>query len=823
MPFPTAPLRQLTRRLLRTPLFTAVTILTLGVGIGANTAIFSVVYGVLLKPLPFSEPERLAAVWHTAPGLNLPLLNMSPATYFTYRELGQVFEDIGIWDTWSVTVTRKGGEPERIRVLAMTDGTLPVLRVPAQLGRVFSKEDCAPGTPQRAILTHGYWQRKLGGAHDVVGRNLEIDGRPVEIIGVLPASFRFLQADPAILLPLQFNRAEVFFGNFSFQAVARLRPGITLAQANADVGRLIPASADRFPMPPGFTRKMLDDVKMGPNVRPLSADVIGDVGQLLWILLGTVGFVLLIACANVANLFLVRAEGRQSELALRAALGAGRGRLARGLLGESLTLGLVAGAFGVGLAAAGLQLLVWLAPSGLPRLEEIGLDPIVLLFTLVIAVVASVLFGLIPILRFGTPSVAALKEGGRSASEGPTRHRVRNVLVVAEIALALVLLIVSGLMIRTFMALSRVEPGFVRPEAVQTFRVAVPEALAKEPDQSVRVHQQIVERLRAVPGVERVGLSSSITMDGNNGNDPIFVEDKPSPEGQIPPLRRFKFVGPDYFETVGRRLVAGRAIGWSDSYQGAPVVVVSENFAREFWKDPAKAVGRRIRQSPKNQWREIVGVVADERDDGLHRPAPAVIYWPMLVRDFWDQAVNVQRTMGYVVRSERLGSPSFMQELQRAVWSVNPSLPLANARTLEEIRSRSMAQTSFALTMLALAASVALLLGVVGIYGVIAYIAAQRTREIGIRMALGAEAGHVSGLFLRHGLTLTAIGLALGIAASFGLTRFMSTLLFGVTATDAPTYAAVSAILGGVAVLATWLPARRASRVDPIAALRADG
>jgi putative ABC transport system permease protein len=818
----TSSFRQLVRRLLRTPLFTVVTILTLGIGIGANTAIFSVVYGVLLKPLPLAEPERLVSVWHTAPGLNIPLLNMSPATYFTYREQGKVFEDIGMWDGNNVTITKQG-EPERVPALAVTDGFLPVLRVQTQLGRLFNKADVDPGAPDRVILTHGYWTRRFGGARDIVGRTIEINGRSVEIIGVLPASFRFLSETPSILQPLRFNRATVFFGNFSFQGVARLRPGVTLDQANADVGRLIPVAADGFPMPPGFTRKMLDDVRMGPNVRPLSVDAIGDVGPMLWILLGTVGFVMLIACANVANLFLVRAEGRQSELALRSALGASRGDLARGLLGESLALGLAAGVFGVGLAAAGIQLLVWLAPSGLPRLDEIGLSPVVLVFALAISLVASLLFGLIPLMRFGTPSIAALKEGGRSASEGPTRHRARNVLVVAEVALALVLLIVSGLMVRTFLALGRVEPGFTHPETVQTFRVAVPEAVAKEPEQAVRIFEQITVNLRAVPGVERVGMSTAITLDGNNSNDPIFVEDRPTPEGQIPPLRRFKFIGPDYFETVGRRLVAGRVITWSDSYQGLGVVVVSENFAREFWKDPAKAVGRRIRQSPKNPWREIVGVVADERADGLHRPAPAVIYWPLLVKDFWDQSVNVQRSVGFAVRSSRIGSPSFMRELQAAVWSVNPSLPVANPRTLDAMRVASMAQTSFALTMLAIAAGVALLLGIVGIYGVIAYIAAQRTREIGIRMALGAESGDVSRLFLRHGLTLTAIGLAIGVAASIGLTRFMSTLLFGVSATDPMTYAAVSTILGGVALLATWLPARRAAKVDPMAALRADG
>jgi predicted permease len=814
-------LRRISRRLLAAPFFSVVAVITLGVGIGANTAIFSVVYGVLLKPLPFHDPERLVGVWHSAPGLGFPVLNMSPAFYLTYREDGQVFEDIGVWDVWAVSVTGLG-EPERVDALAVTDGTLPILRVQPLLGRTFTREDDLPGRPQRALLTHGYWQRKFGGDPGVVGRQLTVEGKPCEVIGVLPQTFRFLRSSPAMVLPIQFDRSKLFVGHFSYQAVARLKPGVSLGQANADVERLIPRVIDRFPLPPGFTLEMLSEIKLQANVRPLSADVIGEVDHVLWILLGTVGIVLLIACANVANLFLVRAEGRQQELAVRVALGAGRGRIARELLSESVTLGIAGGALGVLLAWAGIRLLVVLAPAGLPRLDEIGIDPIVLLFTLGVSVLAGVLFGLLPVFRFGAPSVTALKEGGRSASEGPGRHFARSALVVTEIALALVLLIVSGLMIRTFVAMRQIDPGFVRPLEVQTFRIAVPEALVADPVQAARTHEEIARRLARVPGVMSVGLSSSITMDGYDSHDPVFVEDFPEPGGRMAPLRRFKWISPGYHETMGNRLVAGRTFTWTDIHAQSPIAIVSENLARQYWKRPADAIGRRIKQAPTAPWREIVGVVGDERDDGAAEPAPKIVFWPMIMKQFWDDKVFSMRSLSYAVRSGRTGSPTFMKELQAEVWSVNPNLPLANVQTLDDIRAGSMAQTSFALVMLAIAAAVALLLGVVGIYGVIAYTAAQRTREIGIRMALGAEPASVSRLFLGHGLRLTAVGLVVGILASAGLTRFMAALLFGVGPMDAATYGAVSGSLGGVALLASYLPARRASRVDPIAALRSD-
>ena len=803
------------------PGFAAVAALTLALGIGANTAIFSVVYGVLLKPLPFQEPERLVAVWHRAPGLNMAQLEQGAATYFTYRESNRVFEEIAVWDREEVSITGHS-EPERAHALWVTDGLLPILRVQPLVGRFFTKEDDAPASPRRAVLSHGYWQRRFGGAQDVIGRSLNIDGRPYEVIGILPPSFEFLRTDPAVLLPFRFNRAEVRVGDFDYRAVARLKPGVTLEQANADVARMIPLAFDRFPLWPGLTRKMFDEARLGPDVRPLAQDVIGGVGRVLWILTGTVGIVLLIACANVANLFLVRADGRQQELAIRAALGARRSRIARQLLSESIGLALAGGALGLLLAASGLRLLTKLAPAGLPRIDEISIDPVVLLFTVAISVLTGLLFGLFPVIRFGTPSVVALKEGGRSASDAPGRHRARNALVVSEIALALVLLIVSALMIRTFIALRHVDPGFVRPNEVQTFRLSIPAALVKDPQQTILAYEQITQRLQSVPGVMSVGLSSSVTMDGNVAGTPIFVEEFPETGREMAPVRRHKRVAPGYFETMGNPVIVGRPITWNDVDQGRPVVVVSENFAREYWKNPADALGKRIRQNQENPWREIIGVVGNERDDGLNQPATAIVYWPMLIKEWWNEAIAISRAMTYVVRSDRVGSPGFVRELQQAVWSVNPTLPLASVRTLDEIQADSIAQTSFALVMLTIAATVALLLGSVGIYGVIAYVATQRTREIGIRMALGAQTGDVRRLFLRHGLLLTGCGVALGVAVALALTRVISALLFGVSPTDPVTYIVVAASLTTVALLATYLPARRASSIDPVVALRAD-
>ncbi len=789
----------------RQPGFAIATVFTLALGIGATTAIFSVVYGVLLKPLPFHDPQRLVSLLHRGPGANLETMNQGPATFLTYLDNQRAFAAIGAWDSTQVSVTGRG-EPEQVRALTVSDTTLPLLGVPPHRGRLFTAADTVPGGPLQAMLTYGYWQRRFGGEDSAVGEQLQVDGQACVIIGVLPPTFRFLRTDPAMVLPMRIDRATAFGGiNFDRQAIGRLRPGVTIDQAHADIARMIPL------LPPVY-----NVLKLEPKIRPLAEEVIGDVRRILWVLLAAVGAVLLIACGNVANLFLIRAEGRHQELAIRAALGAGTGRLARVLLAESVLLALAGGAAGLLFAEVAIGVLRRMAPAELPRIDDIGIDAPVLLFALAISVLSGVVFGLVAVMGSGRPRAGALKDGGRSNTDGPVRHRTRNVLVVSQVALAFTLLVASGLMVRTFVAMRDVHPGFAAPESVMTFRVAIPPPVISDRELVARAHQRITERLSSIPGVASVGLSSSITMDGEDNTNPLFVEDAPVADGALPPLRRYKSVGPGYFETMGIPVVAGRSTTWAEIYERRPVVVVSEAIAREYWTEPRRAVGKRVRGQPSGAWYEIVGVVGAEHDDGLNRPATAIVYWPMLSDAYRS------RTMAYAVRSSRVGGVGFLPELQRAVWSVNPNLPLAAVQTLDEIQANSMVQTSFSMVMLAIAAAVAVVLGVVGIYGVVAYIAAQRTREIGIRLALGAQVSDVRRLFLRHGLWLTGAGLGIGIAAALALSRVMSALLFGVSSADPMTFAAVAATLGAVALLATYLPARSAARVDPIAALRTD-
>ena len=815
-------MRHALRRLRKNPAFSLTAAVTLAAAIGANALIFSVVNGVLLKPLPFADPERLVGVWHVAPGITAGAVPQGPATYFAYRDDTKVFEDIGLWTVGSATITGRG-QPEQVEALTVTDGTLPIVGVQPVLGRTFTRHDDAPGGPDTVILSYAYWQRVFNASPAAIGQQLVINGKPHEVIGVLPARFQFLRSDPAVVTPFRFNRTAVMLGNFSYPGIARLKPGVTFEQANADIARVIPTLYERYPTPPGMTRAMFEATRMGPLVRPLDVDVVGDIGKTLWMLLGTVVIVLLVACANVANLFLVRAEGRQQELAVRMALGAGTRRVARELLSESVLLGLVGGVIGILLAYAGIRLLVYLHPARLPRLQEIAIDPIVLLFTFAVSLIAGLLFGAIPVVKYTRPSLAhALKDSSRGSSEGRDRHRARNALVVAQVALAVVLLVGSGLMIRTFIAMRDVPPGFVRPQQVLTMRLTIPQGLVADPEQVARSHAQIAERLQTIRGVQSVGISSSVTMDQNRSMDPVFSEDYPGPEGKIPPLRRYKWIGPGYFETMGNPLIAGRAITWDDVFTMRPVVVVSESFAREVFGDPLRALGRRVRNSPSNPWREIVGVAGNERQDGVTRPAPTTIYWPILIKQFWDQPVMVQRGLGYVVRSSRLQDPAFLEELQRAVWSVNGNLPLARVRTLQELYDESMAETSFTLVILAIAASVTLLLGSVGLYGVIAYIVAERRREVGIRMALGARAAEVQRMFVSRGMAVTAIGIAAGVAAAMGTMRLLAAVLFGVSPFDPATYAVVIGGLAAVALLATWIPARQATTVDPAIALRGE-
>jgi predicted permease len=567
---------------------------------------------------------------------------------------------------------------------------------------------------------------------------------------------------------------------------------------------------------------MLEAARVGPLVRPLKDDAIGDIARVLWVLMATVGIVLFIACANVANLLLVRVEARQRELAVRSALGAGWGRLAGELLLESAILGVAGGAIGIALAYGALQLLTRLN-ANLPRLSEIGLDLPVLLFAAAVSLLSGLLFGLAPVFKYAGPRLdLALRSGGRSGTAGRERHHTRNLLVVTQVAMALVLLVGAGLMIRTLLALQDVDPGFRNPDEVLMLRVSIPEASIADPKQVAQTYKNMAERIAAIPGVQTVALTNSATLDFSNNNDPIFPEGRADYDNKLPPIRRFKHLGPGYFATMGKRLVAGRDFTWTDVFEMRNVVILSESLARELYGQPASALGRRVRERPGAVWREVIGVAAQERDDGVNRPAPTIVYWPLLKGTFWVDKVSVFRSMVFVVRSPRTGTQVFLGEVRQAVWAVNAALPVSSVRTLRESYDRSMARTSFTLVMLALSAGMALFLGVIGIYGVISYSVAQRTKEIGIRIALGAQQSAVRQLFLGQGMLLAGIGVAIGLAGAVVLSRYLSALLYGVPPLDALTYASVAALLIAVALLATYVPASRAASVEPMTSLRAE-
>ena len=825
----TRDLRHGVRTLRRTPTFTTVVLLTLAIGIGANTAVFTVVNSVLLKPLPYPHPDRLVALWHTAPGAsgmsNLTGdLRLSPSMYFTYAEHNRTFEHIGVWFAGSSTVTGIA-EPEQVRTLLTSDGTLPALGVQPMLGRWLSQADQVPKAPSVVMLGHGYWLRRFGGDRTVVGRSITVESRAREIVGVMPEGFRVVNIEPDLIVPFGIDRSRLTLPGFGLQAVARLKPGVTIAEASADVARMVPIWMTSWPAAPSVNPRVYESWRITPALRPLEQDVVGNVTNALWVLMGTIGIVMVVACANVASLLIVRTEGRQQELAVRAALGAGRGRIVRALLAESAILGCAGGVLGLALARAGLRGLVEAGPSTLPRLNEIALDARALGFTLAISLLSGLLFGLMPALKYAVPRISEVLRGsGRTSSQSRDRHRARNLLVVVQVALALVLLVGSGLMIRTFQALRAIEPGFARPNQIQTVQISIPAFLVPEPDRVGRLQQDIVERLGAIPGVTSVAFASVMPMDMRTPDwDAIRVEGRSYSKDEVPPLRFFKSISPRLFETSGTRLVSGRDFTWTDLYEHRPVVIMSENLARELWGTPADAIGKRIRTLDVSPWREVIGVVQDIYDNGVSEPAPTTVYWPSL-RESSTRAdqVIVERTVTFAIRSPQAGTETLLSEVRRAVWSAHASLSLASERTLQDIYDQSMGRTSFTLVMLVIAGGMALVLGVIGIYGVISYAVSQRTREIGIRLALGAQTGEVKRMFVRNGLMLAGAGMAVGLVAAAGLTRVMSSLLFGVSPLDAPTYAIVPILLVGATILASYLPARRAAAVDPVEALKAE-
>jgi predicted permease len=830
------------RAIRRNRTVTAVVVLTLAFGIGANTAVFSVVDGVLLKPLSYPHAEELVALRQIAPGAagsgSADALSLSPSMYLTYAESNRVFQSLGVWIATSGTVTELG-DPEQVRAIGISNGVLETFDVPPAAGRWLTAADqTGPTRPPPSVfkaystvmLSHSYWQRRFGGDPSVVGRVITVDTRPKEIVGVMPAGFGIVDADAELIFPLAFDRDRITLGaGFIYHGVGRLKPGVTLAQANADLARLVPIWLDQWSDGSGTDRRAYETWRITPDLRPLKQEVVGGVTDVLWVVMATIGLVMLIACANVANLLLVRAEVRQRELALRAALGAGRGRIVRSLLVESLLLGVVGGALGVALAYAGLRLLTAFGPSSLPRLSEISLDWRTLAFTTVLSLSSSVLFGLMPALKYtGTRIAATLGSLGRAVSASRERHRARNVLVVIQLAIALVLLVSAGLMIRTFESMRSAEPGFTEPEHLQIIRLFVAGAFVADPEQTTRVENDIQDALAAIPGVTSAAFGSAMPMEefGSNlgvvNSGAVVANDAPDAAADHPPLRLFKYVSPNFFATAGTRLVAGREITWPEVYGLRPVVTVSENLARELWGTPTAALGQQLRVSPEMPWHEVIGVVQDVRENGFYEPAPPTVYWPTMSAYIGiGSGTNAIRGVIYVVRSERTGTEAFLNEMRQAVWSVAPTLPVA-PRTMRDVYDRSLERTSFTLVMLAIAASMALLLGLVGIYGVISYAVSQRRREIGIRAALGAQQRDLQRMFLRHGLALAGVGVAVGLAAAAGVTRLMSTLLYGITPLDPLTYAAVPVILVVTTVLASYLPARRLVSVDPAEVLKSE-
>jgi len=809
--------RSLLRELQRSPGFLLIAVITLGVGIGANAAIFSVVDAVVIRPLPFPESDRLVGVWNDAPGIKLNHFEQSDGTYVLYRRENRVLEDLGIYSNGSATLT--GGQtPERIEATTATGSLFTVLRIPAALGRTIQEADGKPGAEKVVVLSDALWRERFGRDPKVLGASLRIDGVTRKVVGVMPSSFRFPRPETRLWMPFPIDPAKLEPGDFSYPAIGRLRPGVTPERAARELSALVWRIPELYPST-DIDRGMIQSAKLAVLVIPVRDDLVGDVERVLWILLGSVGCILLIACANVANLFLVRAEGRQREVAVRTALGATRGDVARLFLGESLILALLGGALGMALAWAGVRLLVSLRPEGIPRLEEVGVDGRVLLFTLLLSLFAGLLCGGLALLRYGAPPLApALREGGRGGSAGRERLRARNVLVVAQVALALVLLVSSGLMVRSFWRLRGVDPGF-NPDGVLTFQLDLPRSDYPDSAAVIRFVDRLRERVRGLSGVTGVDSVFPLPLGGSDTNSGYTFEDHPLAPGQVPPILANSFVTPSYFKTLGIPLIEGRSFERVDPTLKTREVVVSRSVAERFW--PGRSpLGKRIANGLANgkaPWYTVVGVVGDVHVRGLDQKPIETVYFAMgrssETESFTPRGVSlVVKTAG---DPRSLGSP-----IRGIVRELDPNLPVSRIRPLKEVAASSMARVSFTMFLLALAAVVALLLGAVGIYGVISYVVSQRTREIGVRMALGAGRNDISRMVLREGLGITLLGIAIGLAAALAVTRLMLALLFGVSPTDPATLAAVPVLLAGVALLASWMPARRAASVEPLEAIR---
>jgi predicted permease len=810
------------RMLARSPGFTAVAVITLALGIGANTAIFSAVHAVLLSSLPYRQPERLVKVWGQLTRHGIPRNWFSDPEWFELVDTNQAFEQVAAYyPNYGANLTSADAAPRRVTLGYATASLFPLLGVQPILGRMFSEGEDQPGHDEVAVLSYGLWKSLYGGEPNVLGRTIRLNDHAYTVIGVLPEGFDF-EGDNQAWTPLALDRKHPGGrGSHSWTVIARLKSGVSFAQASADMNRFAAQLAREYP------DYYTGDSGWGVYIVPLREELIRQIRPALLILTGAVGFVLLIACANIANLLLARAAAREKEMAIRASLGAGKARVVRQLLTESVLLSLVGGAVGLVFSSWGMSTIRGLGPEALPHIGTIGLDPAVLLFTLAVAVLTGILLGLAPALYVSSSNLRdTLKEGGRSSLGGPGGRRLRSALVVSEMAFALILLIGAGLMIRSFARLLQVNPGF-NTEHLLTMRVTVPKTSYPDGPRVWTFFRQVLDKIRPLPGVESAGAISVLPMGGDYSSGSVLVEDSTAqvlqhapgffqPYGYLETDRRY--ITPGYIEAMKTPLVAGRLLTDADTADSQPVALVDTEFAQHVWpgKNP---LGRRIAfasvpnsSPPQPQWCTVVGVVMHVHNYSLEVQGREQGYFPQT-------QVSFARSMFLVVRTAQDPAP-MANSIREQVASVDKNQPIYAVRTMEDLVSTSVEQPRLSLALLGIFAGLAAVLAGIGICGVMAYRVSQRSHEIGIRMALGAEPGDVLKLVLGQGMALTVVGIGLGLAGAWVLTRFLSSLLYGVQPTDPLTFAGVSLLLVGVAMLACYIPARRATKIDPMEALR---
>jgi putative ABC transport system permease protein len=810
------------RMLRKNPGFSLIAVLTLALGIGANTAIFSVVNAVLLRPLPYAAPERLVFIYNSLPGWGIQKLGLFEAEFLRLRDQARALEQVSFYTSTTLTLTG-AGEPERVSSGTASGGLFTALGVPLALGRSFKLEEEPRGQNNVVILSHGFWQRKFAASPNVIGQALTLDGRSYTIVGVLPQSFKSpleLRADRAVELwiPPGYNPATACCGH-GLNVVARLRVGLTLEQAKTEINAIMAGVQRDYPQ--GYPQGYPKEGTKQALIKPLQQELVGDLRRALWVLLAAVLFVLLIACANVANLLLARSELRAAEIAIRAALGAGRARIIRQLLVESLLLAVIGGGLGLLLAWRGLALLPALGAEKLPRLQEIALDGRVLGFTLLVSLLTGIVFGLAPAfqaLKFDLHT--ALKEGGRAAASIRGRSRLRAALVVAEVALSLMLLLGAGLLIKSFWRLQQVDTGF-RAEQLLTLRLFPPASAYPNDQQVAAFYEKLLERVRALPGVKDAAVTDGVPLGDWSGGTMLEVEGQlPKPGGHN--TAGWHVVSPEFFRTLGVRLLRGRLLEDADQEQAMSVAVVNETLARAHWpnEDP---LGQRIRlpngARATTAFLTVVGVVADVKNVGLTEAARQEVYVPLRQRTAAIAGMGFARQMTLAV-STSVEPLILANAIRQEVAALDRSVPIASVRTMEQIMATFTVQPRFNMILLGIFAAVALVLAAVGIYGVLSYSVTQRTHEIGLRLALGAQQGKVLKLVVRQGMILALLGVAIGLAASFVLTRLLTGLLYGVSATDPLTFIVIALLLTIVALMACWIPARRATKVDPMIALR---